>query len=34
MKVLDGQAGPLDSAAEDSLADKIRRETNKESLDP
>jgi hypothetical protein len=33
MKVLDGKADHLDGAAEDSLADKTRKEPNKESLE-
>jgi hypothetical protein len=33
MKVLDGKAGHLDGAAEDSLAGKTRKEPNKECLE-
>jgi hypothetical protein len=33
MKAVDGKTGHLDDAAEDSLADKTRKEPNKESLE-
>jgi hypothetical protein len=33
MKVPDGQAGHLDGATEDSLANKTKKEPNKESLE-
>jgi hypothetical protein len=33
MKVLDGKAGHLDDATEDSLTDKTKEEPNKESLE-